>query len=462
MLLHLCLELHKFLRPRMLHGTDIGTLCEMVSVVREEIVEEHRGRHGSSQVQKKGKEGEGQAAIETVLLKLVQDSQEKLIYCATKIIQEEIAGFIPTQDDLDYPAILQCTNPTLGAAGSGAGAGAGAVTGSNEAISSPSPNPNSSPNPYKGWYPPLRSTLLVLSRVYRAVDNGVFEDLAQTAVAACTHSLKARIAGIAGHGGASAKGGEKRVEGTGEDGGGVVEGAGGGEEGGGGRGEGEGGNGFGGTGEGGGSDIDAHLFLMKHFLTMREQLTPFDVEFVHADRKLNFSTTRTALRKFIRQTPGLFRFSRENAFVELTVESLPTVDEIRARAFEERGEAGLEQLRQQPFASVEKETVQVALEGATKSLPVVCMSMSQYLNNPATQAILLHPIQRKVVDAVETVRGTLQGMYSTEDLRVVSHLLSQVSQATLNAGEMGSGGRGVNRASSRGQLFAPTSQTGKH
>lgn len=43
---------------------------------------------------------------------------------------------------------------------------------------------------YLTWYPPLRSTLLVLSKVYRAVDMGVFEDLAQLAVAACADSMK--------------------------------------------------------------------------------------------------------------------------------------------------------------------------------------------------------------------------------------------------------------------------------
>lgn len=43
---------------------------------------------------------------------------------------------------------------------------------------------------YTTWYPPLRSTLQVLSKVYRAVDMGVFEDLAQLSVAACAESMK--------------------------------------------------------------------------------------------------------------------------------------------------------------------------------------------------------------------------------------------------------------------------------
>lgn len=42
-----------------------------------------------------------------------------------------------------------------------------------------------------------------------------------------------------------------------------------------------------------------------------------------------FVCCRMALRKFIRHTPALFRLSSKNALVELTVDSIPTIDEIQ-------------------------------------------------------------------------------------------------------------------------------------
>jgi hypothetical protein len=43
---------------------------------------------------------------------------------------------------------------------------------------------------YSQLYPPLRATLLCLSKLYRAVDAQIFSGLAQEAVSACTVSVQ--------------------------------------------------------------------------------------------------------------------------------------------------------------------------------------------------------------------------------------------------------------------------------
>jgi hypothetical protein len=40
------------------------------------------------------------------------------------------------------------------------------------------------------WYPPVRGTLLLLSKLYRCVDMRIFAGLAQEAVAACTVTVQ--------------------------------------------------------------------------------------------------------------------------------------------------------------------------------------------------------------------------------------------------------------------------------
>lgn len=56
---------------------------------------------------------------------------------------------------------------------------------------SPHPTPQPRPtDPYALLYPPLRATLLCLSKLYRAVDSGIFGGLAQEAVSACAVSVQ--------------------------------------------------------------------------------------------------------------------------------------------------------------------------------------------------------------------------------------------------------------------------------
>jgi hypothetical protein len=43
---------------------------------------------------------------------------------------------------------------------------------------------------YESWFPPMRSVLRVLSKIFRVVEPRVFEDIALQSVSSCTRSLK--------------------------------------------------------------------------------------------------------------------------------------------------------------------------------------------------------------------------------------------------------------------------------
>ncbi len=66
---------------------------------------------------------------------------------------------------------------------------------------------------YRTWYPPVQRTLLLLSKLYRAVDAKIFSGLAQEAVAATTLSVQAAARTIMKVGRACCSHGAARVVG---------------------------------------------------------------------------------------------------------------------------------------------------------------------------------------------------------------------------------------------------------
>ena len=80
------------------------------------------------------------------------------------------------------------------------------------------------------------------------------------------------------------------------------------------------------------------IFLRRSHCSVAIDLLSFLVPLVMCYDKscrifLYWFGRRMALRKFIRHTPALFRLSSKNALVELTVDSIPTIDEIQVIVF---------------------------------------------------------------------------------------------------------------------------------
>ena len=191
----LCSALHRTVRRGLVSVLDLDVLCQVVSVLREE-----RAAANASPVT---------TAAARAVSGVIQDAQERLIFCANSSLHREVVKFRPGKEDLDYPGKLL----PPGEKGSAAGAivvddgdgGEGASEGEAKAPDGPTDDAEAKPSQttggvddavaaqlkvYESWFPPMRSVLRILSKIFRVVEPRVFEDIALSAVQSCTKSLK--------------------------------------------------------------------------------------------------------------------------------------------------------------------------------------------------------------------------------------------------------------------------------
>jgi hypothetical protein len=107
------------------------------------------------------------------------------------------------------------------------------------------------------WYPTVELTLIYLSKIYRCVEATVFRYLAQEAIRVCVASLNAASELIRVKHAATSP-----------------------------------------------QACDGLLFVVKHFLVLREQISPFQVDFAITEKVLDFSHIRDALPNLSSQLGG--------------------------------------------------------------------------------------------------------------------------------------------------------------
>ncbi|GMF26623.1 unnamed protein product [Phytophthora fragariaefolia] len=329
--------LYNTVRPQFLAQKDLEVLCEVIQVLRGEVIE-------ASITPRAALVGNA----EPVMHRMIQDAQERLILCMQKYIRDEIEGYVPTPADLDYPAKLVAAEET------------GASL-------------------YATWYPSLEHTLMCLSKGYHFVKMEIFEELAQDAIQICTASLKMASADIM-----ATQGG-----------------------------------------------LHGSLFLVKHLLTLREQITPFEIQFAQTSKALDFTSSADAMNELLADASTIFRFSGSNGIVGLFTRGIPQIQETTADVKKDLEqelkksctafiEIVLQQLAQ-PLLSLMKQIAHVqqtqkatALDFRQCSfvapadvnnvlasvsnqlrevLPEILLTIHLYLRNASTETILFKPVQ---------------------------------------------------------------------
>eukprot|EP00339_Tiarina_fusa_P009055 CAMPEP_0117008848 /NCGR_PEP_ID=MMETSP0472-20121206/8208_1 /TAXON_ID=693140 ORGANISM="Tiarina fusus, Strain LIS" /NCGR_SAMPLE_ID=MMETSP0472 /ASSEMBLY_ACC=CAM_ASM_000603 /LENGTH=818 /DNA_ID=CAMNT_0004710987 /DNA_START=23 /DNA_END=2479 /DNA_ORIENTATION=+ len=351
---NLCSALHRTVRRGLVTLLDLDTLCQIVSVLREE-----RAMASSSPTT---------TAAARAISSVIEDAQERLIFCATNSLTKEVTRFKATPEDLNYPDKLKKEDASE------------AATSEDDAV-------QKQLQVYESWFPPMRSVLRILSKIFRVVEPRVFEDIALQSVQSCTNCLKDGAAYI-----------QKRR-----------------------------------------TVMDADLFLVKHLLILREQLSPFDIDLRSVERQLDFSDAGKAVSRFLaNRNRRLFSMSTENALVSLLREGVSVNEESvdSKRDLEEALRTACnafidhtcktlaggimdivdkiqsstpEKYQKEKIMNGEKvkETLKGVSAKVEESADAVTKQMGLYLDNSGTQSILLKPISRKITKGLEEIQKAI-------------------------------------------------------
>ncbi|CAG0887918.1 unnamed protein product [Darwinula stevensoni] len=427
-----CTLLYDVLRPMFVHIRHLETLAELCSILRSEIIHEHVR---TSPV--------AMTAFEMVVVQMLQDIQERLVYCSHIYIQSDILGYNPAPGDLAYPEKLEMMQSIaeslvreeqekeamLRGSSVSAENDHPSLNGMSTPVyrpasgaSTPRSKTGNSPADLHGmWYPTVRRTIVMLSKLYRCLDKATFQGISQEALQFCVQSLSNAGSQIA----------QRR------------------------------------------SIIDAQLFQIKHLLILREQIAPFHVEFAVKETSLDFSKVKTAALGLLQKRGQLFTLGSNNAILEFLLEGTPEVHEYLLDSKKEvdqrlkRGcEAFIDTVSRILLAPVhalfEKLMVHRAaspkdrsssphiIQNQTKSegegswrgeawahpqevhkvvadgqallksqVPAILKSLKLYLANRDTEMILFRPVRSNVVSAYQQLHNVIGGNYNEEEQRQI-------------------------------------------
>ncbi|KAG0244713.1 Golgi transport complex subunit 3 [Mortierella sp. GBA43] len=266
--------LYDYLRPRIIHENKIdilSELCVVMNIQQPEIPIDENSN----------------LAFGYLIRNMLQDTQQRLLYRAQAFIRSEIQNYKPTPNVLDYPARLQAPPPLPSSSNSQhlhRASDAESIAESIPEASSPTPSLASSitggyfSTPalqqfdesaamYHGWYPTLQRTLWLLTKIYKCVEQPIFDDLSQEALTKCLVSLNQA---------------STMVKDTKD-------------------------------------PVDGQLFMIKHLLILKEQIAQFEGNFVHSTKEVDFTRMTDAITTLFRDRSNLFNLGSWLGAVSQTI-----------------------------------------------------------------------------------------------------------------------------------------------
>ncbi|KAF8704468.1 hypothetical protein HU200_031421 [Digitaria exilis] len=388
----LCTYLYDTLRPRLIYEGNIDSLCELVDILKVEVLGEQLSRRGESV-----------AGLRPILQRILADVHERLTFCARTHIREEIANFRPSDEDLDYPGKLERSVDTSSSA----------TVGENSDI-------------YVTWYRPLEKTVSCLSKLYRCLEPSVFTGLAQEAVEVCSTTLQSASKVISKK--STPMDGQlfliKHLLILREQ---IAP-----------------------------FDIEfsvTHKELdFSHLLDHLRRILRGQVSLFDWSRSTSLARTfsprvlesqidaRKELEKSLKATCEEFIMSITKLVVDPMLSFVTKVTAVKVAL--SSGSQGqkldsvlAKPLKTQAFASPDKvaELVQKVSTAIQQDLPKVMTKMRLYLQNPSTRMILFKPIKTNIVEAHIQLQSLLKSEYSTEEMQSIGMLPIADLQSQLDS-----------------------------
>ncbi|GJU17309.1 conserved oligomeric Golgi complex subunit 3-like protein [Tanacetum coccineum] len=396
----LCTFLYDILRPKLIHETNLDVLCELVDILKIEVIGEQLSRRSESL-----------AGIRPTLDRILADIHERLTFRARTHIRDEIANYLPLDEDLNYPAKLEQSAETKSDPSS--------VSSSNLQI-------DQSSDVFKTWYPPLEKTVSCLSKLYNCLEQAVFTGLAQEAVEFCSVSIQKASKLVAKR--------SSQMDGQ--------------------------------------LFLIKHLLILREQIApfdIEFSVTHKELDFSHLLEHLrrilrgqtslfDWSRTTTSLartlsprvlesqidakkelEKNLKATCEEFIMSVTKSVVDPMLSFVTKVTAVRVALSSGAQNQKLESamgkpLKDQAFASPDKvaEIVQKVNAAMQNEMPRVMEKMKLYLQNPSTRTILFKPIKTNIIEAHEQVQSLLTKEYSQEEITNINMVSIAELQAQLD------------------------------
>ncbi|XP_047330170.1 conserved oligomeric Golgi complex subunit 3 isoform X2 [Impatiens glandulifera] len=375
--------LYDTLRPKLIHEANLDILCELVEILKVEVLGEQLSRRTESL-----------AGLRPILDRILEDVHERLTFRARTHIRDEIANYLPLDDDLDYPAKLEKLSE----------------------IKSGTTIDDENTDVFKTWFPPLEKTLSCLSKLYRCLEQTVFTGLAQEAVEVCSLSIQKASKQVAKR--SSPMDGQlfliKHLLILREQ---IAP-----------------------------FDIEFSVTYKEldfsHVLDHLRRILRGQASLFDWSRSTSLARTlsprvleseidaKKELEKSLKSTCEEFIFSVTKLVVDPMLSFVTKVTAVKVALSSSNSSNKLESvmtkpLKEQAFATPEKvaELVQKVGVAIQQELPGVVEKMKLYLQNPSTRMILFKPIKTNIIEAHNQVQTLLKSEYSPEDIEGIINMV---------------------------------------